>query len=413
MVTRTLPNGVTCIVWPEPRDAVVSTQIWVRVGSSHETPGKTGLAHMLEHLMFRGTERVPDGEFDRRMEALGASINAMTWLDFTSYMSTAPAESLSEILALEADRFAGLALTPAVFAAERSVVANERRQVVDADPVARLHELVATRALVGSSYEWPTIGWGDDIARFELDDVVAFHAEHYAPQNLCVVICGCVETEAAFESVSRTFGGLAPRPCRPATLRGAAPRAAFESVSLPLSAPRLALAYTSPARIDPRWPAWSMTNEILCGGEASRLPARLEVRERIVLDVTTSLGAHALPAMFDIEVALRPRVRFERVLAAIREELECLALDGPSDLELHTAKMRGRTQDALALATTGSRAEWAGESWVMCGDPLHGFAVSDHMAEVTADEVRDVARALLEGTERVEVRGVPSTPGAA
>lgn len=406
--THLLPNGVTAILWPEPRDTVVSVQIWVRTGSSDEVAGKTGLAHMLEHLMFRGTERVPDGEFDRRMEALGASINAATWLDFTAYTATAPPESLAEILALEADRFAGLALTPAVFSAERSVVANERRQVVEADPVARLHETLFARTLGGSNYAWPTIGFSEDIAGYELDDVLAFHRRHYAPSRLAVVVCGCATESEMLAAIGASFGALAEREAPARHFTAPTIAACDDVMPLPVSSARVSLAWQCPPRTDLRHAAWTLFNEVLCGGESSRLPARLEMNDRSVLDVSSQLGAHAHTAMFNVEATLRARVRPASVVAAIDDEIARLASEGPTPRELNAARMRMRTQDATALATTSSRADWAGESWVVAGDPLQSFRLADAVAALDIDDVRAVARELA-AAPRVVLKAMPET----
>lgn len=401
-------NGVTAILWPEPRDTVVSVQIWVGTGSADEVAGKTGLAHMLEHLMFRGTSNVPDGEFDRRMEALGASINAATWLDYTAYTATAPPEALAGILALEADRFDGLSLSPAVFTAERSVVANERRQVVEADPIARLHETLFARTLGGSNYAWPTIGFSEDIAGYELDDVIAFHRRHYAPSRLAVVVCGCASEAAMLEAIDTTFGALAHRDAPPRVFPSPSIAACDEVVPLPVSSARVSMAWQCPPRLDARHAAWTLFNEVLCGGESSRLPARLEMNDRSVLDVSSQLGAHAQIAMFNVEATLRARVKPATVVAAIDEEIARLASDGPTERELNAARMRMRTQDATALATTSSRADWAGESWVVSGDPLQSFRLADAVAALNIDDVRAVAREIA-NAPRVVLKAMPES----
>ncbi len=392
--TRRLANGLTAIAWSDPRDVVVSTQVWVRTGSSREDPGCTGVAHMLEHLMFRGTPAVPDGELDRRMESLGASINAVTWLDYTAYLATAPAESLAGVLALEADRFAGLALTDAVFTAERSVVANERRQVVDADPVAVFHERLAARAQRGSPYEWPTIGWAEHIEAFSLDAVEAFRRRFYAPSNCAVVVCGPLDGEEMLDAIEASFGGLqgpeAPADDRVPTRL----EPCDETHRYAIASPRLVVCWPAPAVSAPEHAAWSVLVELLGGGESSRLPERLEVREKVALDADIALGAHALPSLLSLEVTMRPRASFDGVLAAVDEELDALARRGPEAGELRRARMRMRTADALALATTGARAERVGEGWAVVGDPLALFRVADRTGDVSPDEVRDAARAL-------------------
>ncbi len=403
--TRTglLDNGVRWAMWPDARDVVVATQIWVRTGSAYEDPGRTGLAHMLEHMMFRGTERVPDGQFDAQMDAIGASVNAMTWLDYTAYTTTSAASWLPEVLALEADRFGPPNWTPDVFVAERSVVANERRQTIESSPEERISEALYGRALGNSPYRWPTIGTTEHIEAYTAEAAMAFHLAHYAPGNLYVTLCGAIDPGSAERALRKTFGTLPVRgvPTPPS----AGPHGeAFElTLELPVRTDRLVMAWPGPARGDADFAAWAVTDEILAGGDAARLPRRLEVRDGIALSTDASLGHHRLPGLYEIHVTLRRGQRPATARRAVTEELRHLADDGPSASELQRAIMAVRTRDALALAAPATRAEWLGESAVVLGDPFAALALGEQMAQVRVEDVAAIARRLVDATQRYEI----------
>jgi len=404
-----LPNGASFALWPDPRDTVVSAQIWVRVGSSYERPGKTGLAHMLEHLMFRGTTRFPDGQFDRLMESLGALNNACTWLDYTAYTSVFQPSALETILDVEADRFSGLLLTEDVFQAERSVVANERRQMVEADPDHRLHEELYRRAFGESAYAHPTIGWSPDIADYQLKDVQEFHERYYAPANLCVVLCGHFQTDQALDALHNTFGRLASR-STPHLTRHVSAQAGFHHAErLTVNAPRAVLAWSSPGITDPEYPVWAMLNRILGGSESSRLPVRLEMDDHSVLDVTTMLSPHALTGLFEIFATVRDGVPIERVFDAVREEIDRVATHGLSPDEIDTVTMQLRTSDAIGLASTSSRADTMGESWVAFGDTTSHFQLTERITQVSADDISALASRLASDVPCYTLVGVPES----
>ena len=407
-----LANGVSFALWPDARDAVATLQIWVSVGSRDEVSGKTGLAHMLEHLMFRGSASVPDGEFDRRMESLGAQVNAATWLDYTYYTTTVHAAALPEVLALEADRFAHLLITPEVFRAEREVVANERRQVVESEPDSMMMERFYREVYGDSCYGWPTIGWGDDIAGYRASDAQGFHASAYAPSRLFVSVAGAVDAEQTIALLEQTLGAIpareSERPERSVTL---AP--SFRKVmTLPVAATRVNLAWPTGGRRADGFATWCLLHDLLSGGDSALLPAALEVNEKLVLDVNASQYDHALPSLFEIGATLRQGVEPERVTQAVDAVLIRLAEEGPTADDMAIAKTRLRAQDALSLAGTYARAEDLGESWIAFGDPLAGLRLRDEIAAVTGEEVRSLARRMLTELPRYELVALPDGAGA-
>lgn len=410
--TGRLANGVTWSLWHEPHDPILALNVWVRAGSADEEQGATGSAHFLEHLMFRGTTRVPDGAFDAEMERMGALVNAATWIDSTFYSTQALPDALERVLELEADRFAGLALTENVVNVERNVVANERRQVVDALPEALLHEALWQRAQAGTRYAWPVIGWARDIDAYSPATAARFFARCYAPTRLHVVAVGPLDAARFARALEATFGGLqnsgAAAEGQPATASPSERSAArtHEEIALSTPRPRLAIAWPAPPRDAPEFPAYWLTHQLLAGADAARWPIALEVDGDLAIDVHSDLPESRLGAPLTLQALVRDDVQVDEVLEAVDVELERLAEEGAVESERERVRIGTATDDARQLASTSERAEWMGEGWIHFGDPHALFARHDEGYDVGSDAVRDVATRLLEGGRTVLV-GVP------
>ena len=390
-----LDNGARFALWPDERDTVATLHVWVRVGSSHERQGKTGLAHMLEHMMFRGTPDVPDGVYDERAESLGVSINAATWLDYTFYTSTGPGEALIQMVALEADRFSNLAITDDAFYPERDVVANERRQVVESSPDGRLAERIQALSYHDTPYAWPTIGWAEDIASYEADDLRAFYRTGYVAANVFIVATGAFDPAAMQATIRSEFGSLrSGAPTR--TLDFGIPASADDEMRVHVNNPRLLLSWPAPRRRDPQYPAWVVLEELLSAAESSALPNRLEHRDRTAIDIRSALNVLRGPSTLDLDVTLRRGAKVDAVYEAIREELGKIA-ESVDERALLGARNRVRTSGAIGLADTSGRAEAVGEGWATCDDPHLVLGLVDDVAAVTADDVRQVAAGILDG----------------
>ena len=188
----TLPNGLQVIVLPDTRVPVVTHSIWYNVGAMDEVAGKTGLAHMTEHLMFKGTPTNPAGTMDKLVQRRGGTMNAFTSYDFTAYFQKVPTPALAEMMALEADRMNNLELSEDDFQPERKVVAEERNLTTEADPADRFFEKVLRRHFSATTYGHPIIGWADDIAGYTKEDAMKWYQTHYAPNNAALVLVGDV-----------------------------------------------------------------------------------------------------------------------------------------------------------------------------------------------------------------------------
>src|SRR5512137_1892268 len=215
IVSRTLPNGLKVVVWPDHDIPNVAMYTWYRVGSRNERPGITGLSHYFEHMMFNGTKTRAPGEFDRVMEASGGSNNAYTSSDVTVYQNWFPSSATGLIFDLEADRMRQLDFDPKVVESERGVVYSERRSSVDNDNFGTLLEQMQATAYVAHPYQIPTIGWPSDIEGWKIEDLQAYYKQYYAPNNAVMFVVGAVDPEEVFKLAERYLAPLEAQPAPP------------------------------------------------------------------------------------------------------------------------------------------------------------------------------------------------------
>lgn len=404
-----LDNGLTIIHQPDHRAPVVSYQTWFRVGSRHEKPGKTGIAHLFEHLMFKETKNLPEGEFDRRIEALGGRINAATWLDWTSYYADVPADALDVVIALEADRMEHMILGPEQLEAERLVVMNERKERVDNDPAGQLAEALWSRAYTRHPYGQPTIGWMPDIEALSLEDCLAFYRTWYAPNNATIVVAGAVDSDTLIDRIQRTYGHLAPQPI-PAVVPITEPRQTevrrFEE-HLSLGADRLVMGYHAPAATDPAAAALEVLNEALFEGDSSRLQRALVTDGELAAGFFAFVPAFREPGLYEVSVDLRPGIPAEDAEAVLLDAFATVARDGLSPAELEKARNRLETRFYRQLQTVQQRAAGLGYWAITADDCFDLFIAADRLRAVTADDVVHVAREVLRPDNRTVVVGRP------
>ena len=245
---ETLENGLEVLVLADPSSPVSDLHHWFKVGSRNEHGGKTGLAHLFEHLMFGETENLRRGEFDRRIESVGASMNAATWLDWTYYHETFLPEHLDMMAGLEAERMARLVLGDEQVAREKDVVANERRFRVDNSVEGTANELLWKDAFRVHPYHHPTIGWMDDILGFTVEDCRSFYRTYYAPNNCCVVVAGPVDESRALEVIRRTHGFMKAQPLPPDEVPAEPEQDGerMQRMSWPTPTPKTCVAWRSP-----------------------------------------------------------------------------------------------------------------------------------------------------------------------
>ena len=413
--TRTLSNGLTVIVSPDHSAPGVAVDLRYHVGSKDEDPGRTGFAHLFEHLMFMGARHVPYPKFDTLMEASGGTNNAFTNNDVTNYFEVGPANLLETFLYLEGDRLAtlGQEMTQAKLETQRKVVLNERRQSYENRPYGLAHLALEEHLFPeGSSYHWPVIGSARDLEAAQLPDVTGFFARWYVPSNAILVIVGDVEPEAAFAAAQKRLGFI-PSPARPPQRKAPTPVPLAADVRLQVTdqveLPRLLLGWQSPANTTQGDADCDVLATILARGKASRLHERLIHRDQLAAEVSAGQESRELQSVFQIDVLARPGHTTAQLLAATDDELRKMAAQGPTQAEVDSARTRIYSDAARGLEGLVPRAVRLSAYQLDYGDANALQRDLGRYEQVTIDSVREAARALL-ASKRVIVEVVPAAP---
>jgi zinc protease len=404
-----LGNGMRVLVLEDHAAPVVCVQTWFGVGSRHERDGKTGIAHLFEHLMFGETETSAHGAFDRVLEEAGAETNAATFLDWTYYHTNLPAEALELTMRLEADRMARLVLREPQVKSEKEVVANERRQRVDDDVDGSVSELLYKEAFRAHGYRHPTIGWMDDILNFTTDDCTSFYRTYYAPNNAVMVIVGDVDVGQVLRLVQENYGGLAPAVIPVEDVRPEPPQIEERRVSVKKPTPthKIAIGYRSPALGDFDHAPLVLLNEILFGGRSSRVHRALVQQQELAADVRGWVGAFRDPALYDIFLSARG----ERTAAELNDALDVLLDEVCNEAipveELDKAKARVELAVLQGLETVSGKAEPIGLYETVLGDPAALFERLAAYRRVTVGDLLRVARRYLVRSARTVIEVAP------
>lgn len=403
-----LDNGLELLVLPDPSAAIVSYHSWFRVGSRDETQGKTGQAHLLEHMMFIATERFAEGEFDRRIERAGGESNAATWIDWTYYYENLPASELPLAIELEAERMHRLVLAAPRVKSEKEVVLSERRDRVEDDIDGAVAEALFASAFGKTHpYGWPTIGWQRDIEGFTAGDCARFYRRHYAPNRTTLVVAGDVDAADVARRVSRAYGAIpASRIVREDVPRPAAARPRDKTLRLPTPTEKCALAWRAPRFADRDHAAAVIAAQALTGGRSSRLYREVVQRAELATEIRASVAPFEHHALFDLWISAREGVRIDAVLALVERELERVVREPMSTTELDKVKNRLELGFLGALETIPGKAEQIGFSALVAHDPAHAFRRLEEYRSATPEDVRRVAAAIL-GSPRTTIRVVP------
>lgn len=405
-----LSNGLTIVHWEDHRAPVFAYQTWFSVGSRHEQPGRTGMAHLFEHLMFKATENMPEGEFDRVMERLGAQTNAATWVDWTYYREKLPAGNLDLTCCLEADRMEHMILNEGQLESEREVVVNERLLRVDNDPEGALYEALYALAY-GKTHPhgWPTIGWMEDIRAITLSDCLAFYERYYAPNNATIVVVGDVGREELCETIERHYGHMASQvlPEEKVPAKVTLPGEVRETLRLPVAAERGIYAWHGLAADDPDHAALDVLDEMLTGGISSRLHRALVTEGELATGVGGWTSAWRHPGLYEIGVTMRPSIALARAEQEIDRTVVELCEVQVENHELEKARNGLETDLHRGFADTGNRARALGEAEMAVGDFAWALERADQLAAVTAEDVQRVARRVVGAPGRAVVVGVP------
>ena len=415
-----LSNGLRLIVAEDHLAPVVAINIWYDVGSKHEQPGKTGFAHLFEHVMFQGSAHVGKAEHIALVQAAGGTMNGTTWLDRTNYFETMPSHQLELALWLEADRMGTLldALSQENLDNQREVVKNEKRWSYDNRPYGSWQEkLQAHLYPEGHPYHHSTIGSMEDLEAASVEDVKAFFRTWYAPNNAVLSVVGDVETAHVREAAERFFGGIPANPSIPSlgnlslppTLGGERRETVYDQVPLP----RIYFGFRAPVFGDTRLDALDVAGQILAGGKGSRLHRRLVRDERTAQDVALfTLGFVGGASICAGWATVRPGVEVARVENAFIEELERLGREPVTADELARAHALIESDELGALQRVEERADRLSMYATLFDDPGLIDTMLPRYLAVTPDAIRDVAGSVFREDNRLVLTYLPDAPAA-
>jgi len=406
-----LDNGLNVILHRDASVPVVAVNLWYHVGSANERVGRTGFAHLFEHLMFEGSKNVAEGEFDTLLEAAGGNNNGSTSGDRTNYIIDVPANALELALFLESDRMGYLldTMSPALVDGQRDVVKNERRQSYENRPYG-LADLALDEALwpPGHPYNWPTIGHMEDLTAASYDDVVDFFKQYYAPNNASLVIAGDIDFDGTRALVEKWFSeipsgaGVVPVAPPAARLSEVQRIALTDRVRLP----RLYLAWLTPRRFAPGDASLDVLAAVLADGKNSRLYRRLVYDTQMAQDVTAYQESGALGSSFRIIATARPGHTAAELALAIDEELARLKSEPPAAREVERALNQIEASFYRSMERVGGfggKADQLNDYFAAGGGPDFFAEDLGRYQALTAADVQAAALEWLPGDRRIEL----------
>lgn len=393
-----LSNGMKVLLVEVPKAPVATIQVWYKVGSRNEVMGRAGLSHMLEHMMFKGTNKYPNGTFSRIIRKNGGIDNAFTSQDFTAYFENLAADRVELALELEADRMQGLLLDAKELQTEREVVKEERRLRNEDDPQGHLVESLFAQAFMSHPYHWPVIGWFADLDAMTLDDLQRHYDTYYSPNNATLVIVGDIKAETLMPTITQLFESIPKGPTpKPVTVLEPDQRGERRFLlKREAQVPFVMLGYRVPNYTSDDSYALNILEAILSSGKSSRLYQNLVYDQKLAIAVGAEYSLmQADPGLFYFFALVNPGQKVEEVEEALRKEIRRLQIDPPVELELQRAKNQIEAahvfeQDSnFRSAMLLGQAETIGAGWRKVGQFL------ERTRSVTAKDVQRVARQYL------------------
>jgi predicted Zn-dependent peptidase len=412
-----LSNGLTVVLAEDHALPLVAVNVTYHVGSKDEDPGRTGFAHLFEHMLFQGSEHVGDEEHFAYVEQAGGSANGTTSFDKTMYYETLPARHLELALWLESDRMGFLlpALTQEAFETQRQVVKNERRWRVDNQPYGTwLERLLARSYEPQFPYYWPVIGFMEHLDAATLEDVRDFYRRFYGPQNATLCITGDFDPGRARDLVARYFADLPAGPRKSRATHTAAPLAGELRDTFPdrVPLPRVYLSYHAPRQTDPAAHAVDLLADILGSGRCSRLYKSLVHTERIAQDVFSWYLCGEAGGLFVLGATAMPGVGAATLEAAVEREVRAIRERGVEEQERARARTVTVSRLVREIETLDDRAERLADFATFFGDASRLNTEADRYEAVTASDMREQAAQLLDAEHRVVLTFVPETDGS-
>ena len=410
-----LPNGLNVILHRDTSVPVVAVNLWYHVGSGHERPGRTGFAHLFEHVMFEGSTHVPEGAFDEWLEAAGANNNGSTNVDRTNYYIDLPANALELALFLESDRMGYLLddKAPGKIEGQRDVVKNEKRSSYDNQPYGQAFlELPTLLYPPGHPYSWSTIGSMEDLTAASFEDVARFFRTYYVPNNASLVIAGDIDIEATKKLVEKWFSDVPRGKPVPAlsppspVLNGVKRKTITDRVQLP----RLYMGWHTPALLKPGDATLDIVANLLSGGKNSRLYRRLVYDMQIAQDVSAFQQSSALSSTFLIIATARPGQTLDKLQGVIDEELDKLRATAPEAREMTRALNQIEANFFRSMERVGGfggKADQLNSYYKATGTPDYFAKDLERYRAVTAADVKVAVTQYLPKDRRVELSVVP------
>jgi len=416
--TFTLKNGMQVVVISNHRAPVVRHMVWYKVGAADEAPGETGIAHLLEHLMFKGTSNYGPGAFSSAVARNGGQENAFTSYDYTAYFQTIARDRLEMVMRMESDRMTNLLITSEQVAPERDVVLEERRSRIDNNPSAQLREQVSAALYLNYPYRRPIIGWEHEIEALDVDRILAFYKRYYAPNNAVLIVEGDVTVDELKPLAEKYYGAIPRGPDIERTRTTEPPARADRRVVLEherVTQPSWSRRYIAPSyRYGASEHAYALQvlAEIIGGGPSSRLHKKLVMDDAIALSAGAFYDADDLgPAAFGFYAAPKPGVDMKKIEETVMAEVDRVLSGGVTAGEVNGAIERMRNNAVFAKDDFGTAARVFGTTLTSGGsiDEVENWLL--RIEKVTPDDVARAARAVLQGTHSVtaELRAKPQS----
>lgn len=391
--TKTLKNGLQIVVIPLHNNTnVISTDIFYKVGSRNEVMGKTGIAHMLEHMNFKSTKNLPAGEFDKEVKSIGGINNASTSFDYTHYFIKSSSNNLNTSLELYAELMQNLNLKDEEFQPERDVVTEERRWRTDNSPLGYLYFRLFNNAYLYHPYHWTPIGFMNDIRTWTIEDIREFHKTYYQPNNAILMVTGDVDPKEVFKRAKKAFGTLKNS--------GEVPEVKFVEpeqdgakrviVHKDSEVELLAITFHIPDFKDPDQVTLSMISEILYSGKSSRLYKELVDKKRLVNSVYAYNMENSDPGLFVFIATCNPGVKAEDVEKELIEQIELMKTTKVTEAELQKVKINTKSDFIHSLESSSSVANLYG-SYLVRGDIKPLLTYEDDINKITAKKVQKIA----------------------
>ncbi len=407
-----LSNGLRLLSLTDPKAPVSTLQVWYDTGSRNERPGITGISHLFEHLMFKGTKKVGAEEHARLIQAVGGVNNAFTTWDLTAYWQALPPDQLELAARLEADRMANLSLTEEHLKSEREVVKEERRFRTDNSPIGKAVELLSAIAYDANPYGWPTVGWMRDLDAITLDDCRDYYSIHYAPDKATVIIAGPTSHEANLKLIEKYFKGLKPGAPAPRVLVGEEAQHGERRATLETEAqlPFLLAGFKVPADSSADAPVIDVIANLLSNGQSSRLYRKLVYEDQSALIAAGLALPRKDTGLFYAFAAVKPGRDRDSLETTFFAEVDRMANEDVSDAELTKVKNQIEAQFVFGLEQIQDRASAVGNAALVTGDPAAAARRTARLHAVSREDIRRVAAKYLTKENRTVVWVIPQAP---